>query len=129
MEDILSQDCSIIESTEYQSSIDQSVAIEDTNESIQEFSDYQQSYNDVSDNNTSVNIFSFRDDSVISIHAPVIRDDDLYENTDLSVSSIEMSMVSSDLQTSGSSVDSEPFGHLHFTEPLLTSTPRKPKGT
>ncbi|XP_062609674.1 uncharacterized protein LOC134271502 [Saccostrea cucullata] len=121
---------SVIEAEEYEFSSDHiDINTDHSDGSIQEISNFEHSFNSVSQNNAFGDIFSFRDDTPPPIRAPTICDEDLYEYSSEQSNSIskEISLISSDLHTSGSSTDSQPFGYMHFTEPLMTSTPKKSK--
>uniref|UniRef100_A0A8W8JJX8 DUF7869 domain-containing protein n=1 Tax=Magallana gigas TaxID=29159 RepID=A0A8W8JJX8_MAGGI len=122
MNDITFSEHSIIESQEYESSLDHSVKTDRLTESLRELSRFEDS-GDISGSNHDV--FSFCDDTPPTVQAFDLREEDLFEES--SEISKELSLISSDLQTSGCSTESEPFGNLHFIEPLMTSTPRKQK--
>lgn len=123
MNDITFSEHSIIESQEYESSVDHSIKTDHLSESLRELSRFEDSGNISCSNH---DVFSFCDDTPPTVQAFDLREEDLFEES--SETSKEISLISSDLQTSGCSTESEPFGNLHFVEPLMTSTPRKQKG-
>lgn len=119
MNDITFSEHSIIESEEYESSLGHSIKTDRLTESLRELSRFQDS-GDISCSNHDV--FSFCDDTPPIVQAFDLREEDLFEES--SETSKEISLISSDLRTIGCFTESEPFGNVHFIEPL-TSTPRK----
>ncbi|XP_061164113.1 uncharacterized protein LOC133195610 [Saccostrea echinata] len=121
MDDNIFSEHSIIESQEYESSLGHGIRTDCLTGSLQELSEFEES--DEISTHTNRDVFSFCDDTPPPVQAFYIREEDLYEQS--SEISKELSLISSDLQTSGCSTDSEPFGNLHFIEPLMSSTPKK----
>ncbi|VDI31378.1 Hypothetical predicted protein [Mytilus galloprovincialis] len=70
-------------------------------------------------------VYDFIDDEPPPpVRAPVLCEEDLFERNSDSNSTDNLSIISSTLPTSGSSTQSEPFGHLEYEHPnFKTSTP------
>lgn len=70
-------------------------------------------------------VYDFIDDEPPPpVRAPVLCEEDLFERNSDSNSTDTLSIISSTLPTSGSSTQSEPFGHLEYEHPnFKTSTP------
>lgn len=79
------------------------------------------------DSVASEHIFSFSDDTPPRILAPPIAEEDLWESFATSGSEEHAELMSSELPSSGSSTDSQPFDNAYFENPVMTSTPLKSK--